>query len=70
MNNNNHKKNFFQKNINLILISMIFLIGVICYFYNKNDIISDPIVQTGGNIVSSKFIIENVKELSTLLDTF
>ena len=69
MNNNNHK-NFFQKNINLILISMIFLIGIICYFYNKNDIISVPIVQSGGKIISSKFIIHNVKELTTLLDTF
>ena len=68
--NNNNDKNFFQKNKDLIFISIIFLIGVIYYFYNKNDIISIPVVQTGGNIVSSKFIIHNVKELATLLDTF
>jgi|LakMenEpi03Aug12_release.lakeMendotaPanAssembly.Ray.scaffolds.fasta_scaffold3967539_1 hypothetical protein len=68
--NNNNNKNFFQKNINLIVISMIFLIGVLCYYYTKNDIISEPIMQSGGKIISNKFIIQNVKELTSLLDTF
>lgn len=68
--NNKNNKNFFQKNINLILISMIFLIFVICYFYNKNDVTSIPVVQTGGRVISNKFIIQNVKELTSLLDTF
>jgi hypothetical protein len=68
--NNNNDKNFFQKNKDLILISIVFLIGVIYYFYNKNDIISTPVAQTGGNIVSNKFIIHNVKGIVSLLDSF
>ena len=67
MNNNKNQQSFFQKNIKLILIGLIFLIAISCYlYYNKN--VNN--VQTGGKIISNKFIINNITELNNMLDSF
>ena len=69
MNSNKNQQNFFQKNKKLILISLIFVIAISCFFYNRN--INDiPLVQSGGKIISNKFVINNITELNNLLDSF